>query len=319
MVNPSYEIKPKIVVIGGPTGIGKTELSLKLAETFHGGIVSADSMQIYRFMDIGTAKPGPVERKRALHFMIDVADPDEPYDAARFAGEARDCIAELTGRGMLPFVIGGTGFYINALLYGLCEARPASAEIRKQLRRELEISGSCVLYERLADCDPEAAGRIHPNDSYRVIRALEVYQLTGQPMSAYQQAHGFQELPFDALKICLTIDREILYARINQRVDEMLSQGLLAEVRELLEKGYSAELNSMKSIGYRHMADYIQGRLDWEEAVSLMKRDTRRYAKRQLVWFRKDPGFKWMAPGDTAAIEAEIREFLARDTHEVKV
>jgi len=309
MVSSSI-IKPKVIVIGGPTGSGKTEQSIALAEIFHGGIISSDSMQIYRFMDIGTAKPGPGEQNRAPHYMIDVADPNEPYDAARYASEARACIAELVNIGMVPFIIGGTGFYIKSLLYGLCAARPSSPQIREQLRQELESSGSRFLYDRLTACDPQAAQRIHPNDVYRVIRALEVYALTGQPMSAYQQAHGFLEAPFDVLKFCLTIEREKLYERINQRVDQMVSQGLLEEVRDLLKKGYSEDLKSMKSLGYRHMVDFIRGRCSWDEAICLMKRDTRRYAKRQLVWFRKDPEFIWRDPADMESIQLEISKFL---------
>jgi len=302
--------KPKIIVICGPTGIGKTELSLHLAEAFRGEVVSADSMQIYRFMEIGTAKPEPADQRRVPHFMIDVADPDEPYDAARYAREARDCVTAIDRRGRVPFIIGGTGFYIKALLFGLFAARPASPEIRAQLREEARVKGSHQLYERLAACDPEAVQRIHPNDTYRVIRALEVYALTGRPMSACQQTHGFSDAPFDALKLCLNIERQALYGRINQRVEQMMAQGLLEEVRELLKMGYSGDLKSMQSIGYRHMVDYIQGRATWIDAVDQMKRDTRRYAKRQLIWFKKDPDVTWMAPDDFRGARARIEKFL---------
>jgi tRNA dimethylallyltransferase len=302
--------KPGIVVICGPTGIGKTELSLQLAELFGGAVVSADSMQIYRFMDIGTAKPTPAERQRVPHFMIDVADPDASYDAARYAEEARGCIAELHRAGRLPLVVGGTGFYVKALLHGLFAARPASSEIRARLREEARQSGSRRLYERLLACDPEAAGRIHPNDAYRIIRALEVWELTGRPMSEWQKAHGFAEAPFASLKICLHIDRETLYERIERRVEKMIRRGLLEEVRSLLERGYPPDIKPMQALGYRHMIQYLQGLLPWDEAVRLMKRDTRRYAKRQLVWFRKDPEFVWMDPDDAAAIRRRIADFL---------
>jgi len=309
-MNLSAQARPKIIVIAGATGIGKTGLSLQLAEAFRGGIVSADSMQIYRLMDIGTAKPDPAERRRAPHYMLDVADPDDPYDAARYAKEARGCIAELHRAGRLPLVVGGTGFYIKALLQGLFEARPASDEVRERLREEVRQSGSRELYERLSACDPETAGRIHPNDAYRIIRALEVYELTGRPMSAWQQAHGFADAPFEALKICLHIDREVLYERIDQRVDQMVAQGLVEEVRGLLNRGYSPDLKPMQALGYRHMVEYIQGSVSRAEAIRLMKRDTRRYAKRQLIWFKKDTEFIWMAPDDVGAIRSRIADFL---------
>lgn len=308
--NMSDQEKPKLIIICGPTGIGKTALSLSLAEAFGGEIVSADSMQIYRYMDIGTAKPSPAEQQRVAHHMIDVADPDEAYDAARYAREARDCLAGLQRRRVLPLVVGGTGLYIRALLHGLFAARPSSPEIREQLRQEARASGSLALHERLAGCDPEAARRIHPNDAYRVIRALEVYALTGRPMSACQQAHGFADVPFDALKICLHIERQALYERINQRVVQMVAEGLLEEVRQLLEMGYPGGLKSMQSIGYRHMVDYLQGRRDWFDAVEQMKRDTRRYAKRQLIWFRKDRELIWLGPGDLREARARIEKFL---------
>lgn len=309
-MNGAAQTRPKIVVIAGATGIGKTELSLQLAEAFRGGIVSADSMQVYRSMDIGTAKPDPAERQRAPHFMLDVADPDEPYDAARYAREARACIAELHRAGQLPLVVGGTGFYIKALLHGLFEARPASEEVRAGLREEARQSGSRALYERLSACDPEAAARIHPNDAYRVIRALEVYELTGRPLSAWQQAHGFEDAPFEALKICLHMERDALYERIDKRVDQMVARGLLDEVRGLLNRGYTPDLKPMQALGYRHMVEYIQESLAWAEAIRLMKRDTRRYAKRQLIWFKKDTDFIWMAPDDAGAIRSRIEDFL---------
>ncbi len=311
-MNISKHDRPKVIVLCGPTGIGKTELSLELAEEFGGCIVSADSMQVYRFMDIGTAKPGLTEQARVPHYMIDVADPDEPFDAAEYAGRARACIDEIESLGRLPLVIGGTGLYIKALLHGLCRARPSSPEIRARLSREAEEKGARALYDRLSSADPETAGSIHPNDLYRIKRALEVYELTGRPISHYRRAHGFREDPYDALKICLSVDRQTLYERIDRRVDRMVSSGLLDEVRGLLKKGYFRELKSMNALGYRHMADYLYGELDWDEALRLMKRDTRRYAKRQLVWFRKDRELLWMDPGDMDSIRVEIRKFLGR-------
>ncbi|MFW6052275.1 MAG: tRNA (adenosine(37)-N6)-dimethylallyltransferase MiaA [Desulfosalsimonas sp.] len=304
--------RPKVVVICGPTGIGKTRLSLALARKLNGGIVSADSMQIYRYMDIGTAKPDAAERAAAPHYMIDVADPNEPYDAARFAKEARVAIATLEKQNRLPLIIGGTGLYIKALLHGLFQASPSRPRLRQRLRSEAELKGSRYLYDRLAACDPEAAGRIHPNDTYRIIRALEVYEITGRPISEYQQSHRFADSPFCTLKIGLHIERQKLYERINQRIEKMITDGLLAEVHGLLEKGYGPELKSMQSLGYRHMTDYLREKLSWLDAVDQMKRDTRRYAKRQLVWFRKDPEIIWTSPDDMEGIFGRIKKFLSQ-------
>jgi len=302
--------KQKLIVICGPTGIGKTELSLSLAEAFNGGIVSSDSMQIYRYMDIGTAKPDAEELGRVPHYMIDIVDPDEPYDAARFYREGRQAIARIQGDGSVPFIVGGTGFYIKALLHGLFEAKPVNPLIIDRLKEESEAHGIHPLYERLSACDPGAASRIHVNDAYRVIRALAVFEMSGKPMSEFQQAHGFAESPFDILKICLFSDREMLYDRINRRVDQMIDVGFLAEVASLLERGYSGDLKSMQSIGYRHMVDYINGKNTWDETLYTLKRDTRRFAKRQLTWFRKDQEMIWKSPEGEVEIMEMVRKFL---------
>jgi len=302
--------KPKVIVICGPTGIGKTELSLSLAEEFTGSIVSADSMQIYRYMNIGTAKPGLSERFRVPHYMMDVANPDEPYDAARFSLEGRLNIHQIHELQKLPFIVGGTGFYIRALLHGLFDARPVDPAAIRQLEEMAANKGIKFLHDRLAVCDPEAAARIHPNDAYRIIRALAVFETSGIPASEIQQAHGFQDSPFDSLRICLYMDRAALYERINQRVDAMVAGGLLEEVRHLLEMGYSGTLRPMQAIGYRHMTDFIEGRAGWEDTVCLLKRDTRRFAKRQLTWFRKEPDMVWRGPEEKEAIRECIRGFL---------
>jgi len=306
----SESAKPKIVVLAGPTGIGKTSLSLEIAERFNGAIVGADSMQVYRYMDIGTAKPDAREQGQAPHYMIDVADPDEPFDAAAYARMARAGIDQILDQGRLPMVVGGTGFYIKALLHGLFPAKPADAAVRGRLHKEAAEKGIHQLYDRLRQTDPAAAERIHPNDTYRVIRALEVCELTGRPMSAYQAAHGFSEQPFAALKFCLYMEREALYERINRRVAAMVAAGLLEEVKSLLERGFSPDLKPMQSLGYRHMLDYLSGQLDWPEAVDQLKKDTRRYAKRQLTWFRKDPEMIWKRPDEKLSIFERIAQFI---------
>ncbi|MFZ2632545.1 MAG: tRNA (adenosine(37)-N6)-dimethylallyltransferase MiaA [Desulfosalsimonadaceae bacterium] len=302
--------KPKVIVICGPTGIGKTELSLSLAEEFNGCIVSADSMQIYRHMNIGTAKPDACERSRVPHYMMDICDPDEPYDASRFSIEARQAVDEIRALQKVPFVVGGTGFYIRALLHGLFDALPGDPAITRQLEAASEVFGIHALYDRLELCDPEAATRIHPNDTYRIIRALAVFETTGLPVSEVQKAHGFKDSPFDALRICLNMDRAALYDRINQRVDAMVAGGLLDEVRQLLVMGYGAQLRPMQAIGYRHMTDFIEGRVGWEDTVYLLKRDTRRFAKRQLTWFRKETDMIFSSPEEKPTLSALIRRFL---------
>ncbi len=302
--------KPKLIVICGPTGIGKTELSLSLAEAFNGSVVSSDSMQIYRYMDIGTAKPDSDELGRVIHYMIDIVDPDEPYDAARFYREGREAIARIHGGDQIPFIVGGTGFYLKALLYGLFDAKPVDPGILASLKKESDAHGIQVLYDRLSECDPEAASKIHVNDAYRVIRALAVFETSGKPMSEFHQAHGFAESPFNILKICLFNDREVLYDRINRRVDQMIEAGLLEEVTSLLKRGYSGDLKSMQSIGYRHMVEYIDGKSTWDETVYTLKRDTRHFAKRQLTWFRKDAEMIWTSPDDIDGVKEMAGRFL---------
>ncbi|RLB82619.1 MAG: tRNA (adenosine(37)-N6)-dimethylallyltransferase MiaA [Deltaproteobacteria bacterium] len=302
--------KPSLIIISGPTCVGKTEVAIVLAEPLGADIISADAMQVYRYMDIGTAKPTEEQRARVRHHLIDVVDPDEPFSAALFKTMAGAIIRDLDQKGRLVFVVGGTGLYIKALTRGLFAGQEQDEVVRKKLKKEAKTLGLAVLYQRLQKVDPAAAARIHPNDTYRIIRALEVYQATGQPISHYQKAHGFGDCPYRTLKIGLTLDRNILYDRINRRVDLMLASGLLEEVKWLLDQGYPSTLKSMQSIGYRHMADYLEHRIAWDEAVRLFKRDTRRYAKRQLTWFKADPEILWMGLGQLDDMRREIDSFL---------
>lgn len=302
--------KPKIILICGPTAIGKTSVAIDVAERVGGEIVGADSMQIYRYMDIGTAKPTAEEKRRVRHHMIDIALPDEPYDAARFSRESRAAVDAILARRRMPVIAGGTGFYIKALLYGLCDAVPEEEAVRHRLREEAALSGGMSLYRRLETCDPEAAGKIHPNDTYRIVRALAVYQTSGMPMSEYRRRHGFSDAPYTVLKIGLFMDRQALYARIEQRVEEMVRQGLQDEVKQLLATGYHKSLRPMQALGYRHMAAFITGEADWDATIATLKRDTRQYAKRQLTWFRKDPEIQWFEPERGEDIVACARAFL---------
>jgi tRNA dimethylallyltransferase len=281
-----------------------------MAEEFHGAILGADSMQIYQYMDVGTAKPSPAERSRVPHYMMDIIPPDSPFDAANYAKLAREAILKIRQQGRVPFVVGGTGFYIKALLHGLFQAKPADPAVRQRLKTEAASQGDKHVYERLESCDPEAAARIHPNDTYRVIRALEIYEISGKPISEFQNAHGFADSPYEVLKIGLFIPREQLYERIDRRVDKMIDDGLLDEVKKLLDMGFSEDLRPMQSLGYRHMIDYLNGRMTWDETIRILKRDTRRYAKRQLTWFQNEPDVIWNPPDEHGEIRELIRRFL---------
>jgi tRNA dimethylallyltransferase len=303
-------VKPNVIVICGPTALGKTSIGIDLAETYNGEIVGADSMQIYRHMNIGTAKPTPDEQSQVPHYMIDIVDPDEHFDARQFAIMAHEKIMDIHSRSVSPLVVGGTGLYIKALLHGLFDAKPAYSDVRTRLKQEAEMHGTGFLHERLSKQDSATAKRIHPNDTYRILRALEVYELTGKTISELQGVHRFTDNPFRVLKIGLHMDREVIYDRINRRVDAMIDSGLVDEVKGLLDKGYSADLNSMQSIGYRHMVEFIEGHSSWEEAQRTLKRDTRRYAKRQLTWFKADSEIVWKEPGQLKEIRKTIEKFL---------
>jgi tRNA dimethylallyltransferase len=299
-----------VAVLVGPTAVGKTAVALDLAEALGGEIVNADSMQVYRELDIGTAKPTPAERARVPHHLVDVANPDEAYDAARYAQEGRAVIAALHQRGVLPLVAGGTGLYIKALLAGLFHQEDAVHQVRMRLARELVDQGLPTLYARLESLDPATAQRLAPGDTYRILRALEVVEATGRPLSELHAAHGFQDRPYDTLKIGLDLPREELYRRIESRVDRMVDQGWLEEVRELLRR-YSPEIKPL--LGYRHLVAVLQESLTLKEAIELTKTETRRYAKRQLTWFRADPEVRWFAPGQGEDIHAVVKDFFVQE------
>ncbi len=303
---------PKVIVLCGPTGVGKTATALSLAKGLSAEIVNADSMQVYRFMDIGTAKPTAEERKAVRHHLVDVLDPDAPFSAAAYAAAARNVIETLHQNGIVPIIVGGTGLYVKALLYGLFKEAPKDPTLRTRLRAEMAASGIGPMHARLQSLDPDAARRIHPNDAYRILRALETHASTHVPLSQHHAAHRFACPAYDALKIGLTLEREALYDRINRRVDQMLVGGFLGEVQFLLGRGYSPRLKSMQAIGYRHMVRFLEGKLSWEDAVATLKRDTRRYAKRQWTWFRADPDMLWTSPESISTLEGAIDSHLKR-------
>ncbi len=305
--------RQRIVVITGPTATGKTALAVDLALVLGGEVVNADSMQVYRGMDVGTAKPSEEEKRGIPHHLIDVADPDEPFNAARYRDLAAPAVERIAGSGGVCFVVGGTGFYIRALLGGLFDCPQASSELRARMDREWEEQGGRVLHDRLRRVDPASADRVHPNDRVRILRALEVTELTGRPFSSLAGAHGFREEAYQALKICLSLERERLYGRIDRRSRAMMEGGLLEETRGLLDKGYSPELKPMQAIGYRHAAACLTGAWEREEAIERLQADTRRYAKRQITWFRREPGIRWRPAEDRDGILGEISAFLDRN------
>ncbi|MFH1240719.1 MAG: tRNA (adenosine(37)-N6)-dimethylallyltransferase MiaA [Pseudomonadota bacterium] len=302
--------RPNVVIIAGPTASGKSSLAVELALVLGGEIISSDSMQVFRGMDVGTAKPTLEQQKNIPHHLIDAVDPDQEFNAATFRSLALPLIGEICSRGKICLVVGGTGLYIKSLLGGLLRSPPADTRLRESLRLECENHGSERLYERLRLLDPEWASRIHPNDKVRIIRSLEIISRTNRRHSELSREHSFRDKALRALKLCLQVDREELYQRINQRSAEMVRNGLVEEVKNLLEKGYSSDLKPMKSIGYRHIIKYLEGAWSLSEATLNLQRDTRRYAKRQLTWFRADPEFSWISPNDIEIASLKIREFL---------
>ncbi|MDD2335594.1 MAG: tRNA (adenosine(37)-N6)-dimethylallyltransferase MiaA [Geobacteraceae bacterium] len=301
----------KLIIVQGPTASGKSELAVRLAERCNGEIVNADSMQVYRFMDIGTAKPSADQLQRVPHHLIDIVDPDQMFSAADFCREAEKVIMDISRRGKNSIVCGGTGLYIRALTKGLMDSPSGDAAFRDEMKDLANREGREVLHRRLAEVDPVSAERIHPNDQFRIIRALEVFQMTGRSISALRGEHRFGTFRYDYRKIGLSSDRETLYRNIDNRVDLMIKKGFLEEVKVLLATGYPSSLKPMRSLGYRHMCDYLEGFLPFEDALQLMKRDTRRYAKRQLTWFNQDPEIKWIEyPGNLAIIDNIVIDYF---------
>jgi len=302
--------RQKLIIIGGPTASGKSSLSVELAQHFRGEILNADSMQVYRGMDVGTAKPSMEERRGINHHLLDVVDPDEDFNASLYRSMALPIIKEMALKERLCFVVGGTGLYIRALLGGLMDCPPSVSALRESLQEECDQYGADVLHQRLQLLDPESASKIHPHDKIRIIRALEIIHLTHERPSSLMRKHGFRQSPFRALKICLQVDRKQLYHRINERAYDMIENGLVEETEALLKRGYSSRLKSMKSLGYRHIIKYLEGVWALDEAVKSLQADTRRYAKRQLTWFRADPEVRWMIPKEVDKIIKKISAFV---------
>ncbi|MFX3624706.1 MAG: tRNA (adenosine(37)-N6)-dimethylallyltransferase MiaA [Ectobacillus sp.] len=298
----------KVAVIIGPTAVGKTKLSIELAKRLNGEIISGDSMQVYRGMDIGTAKVTKEEMEGIPHYMIDLKDPDEPFSVAEFQKTVRTRIQEIAKRGKLPIIVGGTGLYIQAVLfdYQFSEA-PGDDEYRRTLEELAKREGNEVVFARLQEIDPESARRIHPNNVRRVIRALEVFHVTGRRMSALLDEQE-NKLLYDVALVGLTMEREKLYERINMRVDMMMEQGLLEEVKRLYESGIR-NCQSIQAIGYKELYDYLEGKISLAEAIDTLKLNSRRYAKRQLTWFRNKMDVAWFDVTDGPKT-AEILEYI---------
>jgi tRNA dimethylallyltransferase len=310
--------RPPLLVIVGPTGVGKTAVAVRLGWALPLEAVNADSRQVYRGMDIGTGKPTAEERAVLPHHLIDVADPAERYHVARFRADALEALAGIRARGRLPVLVGGTGLYVRSLLKGLKPAPPADPALRRELERHADAQGVASLHERLAALDPEAAGRLHPNDRVRIIRAIEVRMRAGKPDPEADAAADWRESvpPWHLLMVGLRQNGDSLRARLAARAREMLARGMLEEVRRLLEKGYDDSLPAMGGIGYRQLSAVLAGRLTEEEALRLMIRDTVRFAKRQMTWFARDPEIRWIDVDRAGGVEGAADSVLKLITRE---
>ena len=324
----SHEKLP-LVILAGPTAVGKSALSISLAKRIGGEIISADSMQVYRGMDIGSAKIRPEETEGIRHYLIDVLEPDEPFHVVRFQQLAKEAVQEIAGRGKIPILTGGTGFYIQALLYDIdfraeedadvsaqeaAEERPYRRSLEELARRE----GAAYLHRMLAGVDSEAAAQIHVNNTKRVIRALEYYHDTGERISEHNRRERQKASPYRYVYFVLNDRREAIYERINDRVDQMIRDGLVEEVRALRRKGYTRDMVSMQGLGYKEMLDYLNGACTLEEAVYRIKRDSRHFAKRQLTWFKREKNVIWINRSSRVSDEALLDD-MVRYLHEAGI
>lgn len=302
--------KPPLIIINSPTATGKTKLALELALAFGGEIVNADSLQVYRYLDIGTAKPTVAERSKVKHHLIDVVDPDEEFNAAIFTERAKKVIEDLNKSGKPVFLVGGTGLYVRALTRGIIETPKVDENIRNYYRRIRDEKGKEYLYGLLREKDKEAAGRINPNDAVRVIRALEVLEQTGESIVAIQRKHAFRRSGYNTCKIGLKMERSELKKRIGLRTDQMIAAGLLDEVKSVLERGYKEDLKPLQSLGYRQVIDFLGGKRNWDDTVQLMKKETWFYAKRQMTWFAADREINWYSADLFTEIFKNVEVFL---------
>lgn len=299
------------LVLAGPTAVGKTAVALALAEHFSTEIVSADSRQIYRLMNIGTAKPTPEELQRVPHHFIDMCNPDEVYSAGQYGREARACVLEILQRGKMPLIVGGSGLYLRALLEGFAEELPSNRVLQNELKRRAEQEGSATLHAELTRLDPLSAAHIHPNDAHRIVRALEVFH-SGQASQRKLWESPGTPAPFAHRVFCLNMERAALYARINRRVEKMLAEGLVDECRQLLAAGYDPQLNALQTVGYQEVFSFLRGEIDEPSMVELIQRHTRQYAKRQLTWFRKMANIEWIELHENETASSFAQRILAK-------
>lgn len=305
-----------MVILTGPTAVGKSALSIALAKALDTGIISADSMQVYKHMDIGSAKITPEEMQGVPHALIDVYEPDEPFHVVQFQHDAKAAMEQFWDKGKLPLVVGGTGFYIQALLYDVdFSEEDADLKLRQKYAQLAQSEGAEALHAQLAQVDPQAAGQIHANNIKRVIRALEFYEKTGTPISAHNAAERAKQSPYGFAYFVLTDRREHLYERIDARVDAMMEQGLLGEVKKLRDMGYTRDLVSMQGLGYKELLAYLDGECSLDEAVYMIKRDTRHFAKRQLTWFRRERDVIWV---DKPAFDYDEDKILSYMLQEIE-
>lgn len=303
--------KPPLIILAGPTAAGKTNLSIQLAQKIGGSIISADSMQVYRYMDIGSAKITPKERKGIPHYMIDELLPEEEFNIVRFQTLAKQYLAEIYAQGRIPMIVGGTGFYIQSVLYHIDFSKEEGSDsIRRELEEIAKSEGSKVLHQKLMEVDKESAKTIHPNNIKRVIRALEFYRQNGYPISKHNKEERQKKSPYQFAYFVLNEDRECLYRKIDARVDQMIDQGLLEEVKHLKEMGCHRGMVSMQGLGYKELLSYLEGELSFEEAVSILKRDTRHFAKRQITWFKREKDVIWLEKEQFGNDEAKLLDHM---------
>jgi len=284
----------KLIILTGPTAVGKSELSIKLAKAINGEIISADSIQVYKELNIGSAKIMPGEMQKIKHYLIDVLDPTEDFNVFIFKKMAKEAINDIISRGKTPIIVGGTGFYIQSIIYDIDFDEEDNSKIRLELEELAREKGNDYIHGELAKVDKASAMKIHPNNTKRVIRALEYYRLNNKPISLHNETERAKEAVFDAKYFVLNDKRELLYERINKRVDKMIQLGLVEEVSSLLDKGLDSSYNSMQGIGYKEIVEYLDGKCSLDEAVDNIKKNTRHFAKRQLTWFRREENVNWI-------------------------
>lgn len=305
-------MKKPLIILTGPTAVGKTKLSIALAKAVNGEIISADSMQVYRHMDIGTAKIKPEEMGGIPHYLIDELEPDEEFNVVEFQKRAKDAMHNIYAKGKIPILVGGTGFYIQAIIRDIdFSETDENTEYRNQLNEIADTKGNEYLHHMLEQVDPESGKAIHKNNVKKVIRALEFYKETGMPISKHNQEQAVKESPYQYVYFVLNQSRELLYQRIEQRIDTMVKDGLIEEVSKLKKMGYNKRMVSMQGLGYKEMLDYLDGKTTLEEAIYLLKRDTRHFAKRQITWFRREQEVVWLNREDYTDEQGILTEMLS--------